>query len=141
MSCLNKETCWNALKLARAMNIPYHHARKCLKILKKNQTEIQPQENLGFRKTFDLEDVRFFLNKFPEFKRRNLNLNQMFQEMRGSNAKFKSLSRSAFYKCFIRGQRLVFRLPKLQHALFKEEKKKETRPITTCLIFSVMSSL
>ena len=140
MTQLSPDIRWNAAEISRAIRVPYSMVRKSLRVLKENNTETDFKLHFQMRNIFNLEDIKLFLGRFSEFQRRHLTIDQMHQDMKKESPKFEFLSRTAFYRCFIRAQRLVFRLPRIRHALFNEEKKKETRLFTTFLIYSTMSS-
>jgi len=97
---------------------------------------VQQENNSGI----SFEHIIKFIKHFKHFQKKRLTVKQMKTNMEAINEDFPIVAQSTFYRYIIKTCNLRYRNEKYVHAVFKEDKKKECRQITTKLIARILNT-
>ena len=126
--------------ISNRLNRPYHQVRFLLKTGKTTQQNIISERSKTERKAKRMKAIKKFGVNFRRYQEGNMTINQMFEDMKIGDEYCREISRSHFYKYFIRQQGFVHVKPKLKHSMFQVERKNESRHLTTFLIFKIIQT-
>lgn len=102
----------NCYAIAHRINEPYHQVRKFFKDSKHNDQPLIVNKIFLKKWIVDEEDMNCFQEYFQEVKLQVRTINELLQGFRSKYPKFSGLSRSSFYKLFIKKLNLTPKKPK-----------------------------
>ena len=124
--------------ISHSLNRPYHQIRLLLKAGRTNQRSEDILQRKSQLRSKRIEAVKLFHTNFRRYQEDFMTINQMFDDMRARNEFCRDMSRSHFYKFFVRQQGFVFVKPKLKHSMFQVARKQESRYLTTFLLYKII---